>query len=149
LAAVASLSATVAEPYLPLKTGKPVPILLMLSTEDTIVPWEGGSLGTLSAESESFGKLLSGAKSVQFWVDNNHSGKVEHVTKLPDRDIHDETRVTETAYGHGKSEVLFYQLDGGGHSWPGGEQYLPDLVIGPVCRDINGNEVIWNFFKRH
>ena len=28
-------------------------------------------------------------------------------------------------------------------------QYLPERLIGRVCRDINGTEVIWEFFQSH
>jgi polyhydroxybutyrate depolymerase len=38
---------------------------------------------------------------------------------------------------------------GGGHSLPGGAQYLPRLVIGPMSHDINGLAVIFDFFARH
>jgi polyhydroxybutyrate depolymerase len=40
-------------------------------------------------------------------------------------------------------------MEGGGHTWPGGHQYLPAWIIGKTSRDIDANEVIWNFFKKH
>ena len=40
-------------------------------------------------------------------------------------------------------------VDGGGHTWPGGHQYLPEWIIGKTSRDIDANEVIWDFFKKH
>ena len=45
-------------------------------------------------------------------------------------------------------EVALYTIDRGGHSWPGGPQYLPQAVIGRVNRDIDASWVIWDFFKR-
>ena len=38
---------------------------------------------------------------------------------------------------------------GGGHTWPGGLQYLPESVIGKTSREFNASEVIWQFFKAH
>ncbi len=45
--------------------------------------------------------------------------------------------------------MVAYTIDGGGHTWPGGEQYAPELVVGETCRDFDANEVIWDFFSRH
>jgi polyhydroxybutyrate depolymerase len=38
---------------------------------------------------------------------------------------------------------------GGGHTWPGGSQYLPKFVIGPVTRDFSASERAWQFFVDH
>jgi len=40
-----------------------------------------------------------------------------------------------------------YRVDGGGHTIPGGTQYLPKRIIGPLCRDDDGIRVIWEFFE--
>ncbi|MCX6008557.1 MAG: hypothetical protein NTW48_00675 [Chloroflexi bacterium] len=47
------------------------------------------------------------------------------------------------------AEVVLYAIEGGGHTWPGGLQYLPELVIGKTSREFNASEVIWQFFKEH
>jgi polyhydroxybutyrate depolymerase len=39
------------------------------------------------------------------------------------------------------------RVDGGGHTWPGGAQYLPVAWIGHTNRDIDATETIWRFFK--
>jgi polyhydroxybutyrate depolymerase len=59
--------------------------------------------------------------------------------------------VTRKVYGNGiqGTEVILYSVDGGGHTWPGGFQYLPAWLIGKTSRDIDANEVIWEFFKKH
>jgi polyhydroxybutyrate depolymerase len=45
--------------------------------------------------------------------------------------------------------VVFYQIDSGGHTWPGGKQYLPASVIGPTTRALDGSEAIAKFFLAH
>lgn len=40
-------------------------------------------------------------------------------------------------------------VEGGGHTWPGGTQYLPKAVVGTVCRDIDATREIFDFFARH
>jgi polyhydroxybutyrate depolymerase len=42
-------------------------------------------------------------------------------------DVH---RFTNSACAGG-SAAVFMQVDGGGHTWPGGTQYLPNAIIGP------------------
>ena len=76
---------------------------------------------------------------------------VSVVTEEPDRDPHDGTRVKCTRYVNESdgTEVILYAVEGGGHTWPGGFQYLPAWIIGKTSRDIDANEVIWAFFKRH
>ena len=44
-------------------------------------------------------------------------------------------------------KVILYEIMGGGHTWPGGSQYLPEWIVGIVSKDINAGEVIWDFFE--
>ncbi len=126
----------------------PLPILIILGTEDSLVPWGGGELhfGPLK-----LGKAISINETVSYWVKRNgcalNSGKVY----LPDKDPKDGTRVWMERHSHcrGGAEVVFYGIDGGGHTWPGGYQYLPERIIGRTSRDINADQVIWNFFAEH
>jgi polyhydroxybutyrate depolymerase len=46
------------------------------------------------------------------------------------------------------AEVDFYIIDGGGHSWPGGDP-LPEWIVGHTNDDINATLTMWNFFKAH
>lgn len=44
--------------------------------------------------------------------------------------------------------MVLVRVEGGGHTWPNGAQYLDKRWIAPVCRDF-GTELIWEFFKSH
>ena len=44
-------------------------------------------------------------------------------------------------------KVILYTIDGGGHTWPGGLQYLPERIIGKTSKDLDANQLIWDFFK--
>jgi polyhydroxybutyrate depolymerase len=70
---------------------------------------------------------------------------------LPDLDQNDGCTVMRFTYGKGKdgTELVLDRIKGGGHTWPGGPQYLPERLVGHVCRDIDGAAVIWEFFKAH
>ncbi len=45
-------------------------------------------------------------------------------------------------------EVGFCLVEGMGHTYPGGSQYLPEDLVGPVTHDISFDQ-IWDFLKRH
>lgn len=128
---------------------RPVPVLLMPGTEDPLVPWAGGDLGFRGGR--KFGRVLSASETVAAWTALNRCAASPAVTMEPDRDPQDGTRVRREAYGPcGEgSEVVLYAVDGGGHTWPGGQQYLPESVIGRTSRDIDANEVLWTFFRKH
>ncbi len=149
IAAVATVAASVSKTFLDLKVS-PVPILMLLGTKDPLVPWSGGQIGGRLLE-KGRGEVVTGRESLKFWLNHNKNKSEPIRTEIPDRDPGDRCRVTVEKYGApgGNNEVVLYEIDGGGHTWPAGQQYLPKAIIGPVCCDFNGNEVIWNFFEKH
>jgi polyhydroxybutyrate depolymerase len=44
------------------------------------------------------------------------------------------------------ADVVFYRIDGGGHSWPGASA---DVPLGSTTRTIDANELIVDFFEAH
>lgn len=128
----------------------PVSVLAINNVNDPLVPYEGGNIYT-SIRRLNLGKVLSVNESINFWVNHDHCSSLAVVTEEPDLDPKDGTRVTRKEYINGidGTEVILYSVDGGGHTWPGGFQYLPSWIIGKTSRDINASEVIWSFFKKH
>jgi polyhydroxybutyrate depolymerase len=128
---------------------RPVSVLAINNTNDPLVPFEGGYI--YGIRKINLGKVLSVNESIEFWVWQNRCSVIPVVTEEPDIDPEDGTRVTSKQYVNGieGTEVILYAVDGGGHTWPGGVQYLPARVIGKTCRDFDANEVIWSFFKKH
>lgn len=124
---------------------RPISVLIINNTYDRLVPWNGGPIAG------GRGTGLSVAESVKFWVIHNNCSPSPTITELPDTDPQDGTRVQRAVYGQGKdgTEVVLYAIEGGGHTWPGGYQYLSEILIGKTSRDIDANEIIWNFFKNH
>lgn len=128
----------------------PVSVLAINNTDDPLVPYEGGEIYGHFHRTK-LGKVLSVDESVGFWVNHNMCSATPVVSEQPDRDPKDGTTVTLKQYLNGQegSEVILYEVHGGGHTWPGGTQYLPVWLIGKTSRDIDANEVIWLFFKKH
>jgi polyhydroxybutyrate depolymerase len=140
-------------PYLLLNKcspSEPVSVLAINNVNDPLVPFEGGEIFG-HFHRVRLGKVLSVNESIEFWVNRNMCSISGVIIEEPDRDPKDGTRVKRTEYLNGinGTEVILYSVEGGGHTWPGGFQYLPAWIIGKTSRDIDANEVIWSFFKRH
>ncbi|MEI6050002.1 MAG: PHB depolymerase family esterase [Bacteroidota bacterium] len=128
----------------------PVSVLAINNVNDPLVPFDGGEISG-HFHRVKLGKVLSVNESINFWVNRNKCSISPLVTEEPDRAPNDGTRVLRKEYNNGinGTHVVLYSIDGGGHTWPGGFQYLPVWVIGKTSRDINASEVIWSFFKTH
>jgi polyhydroxybutyrate depolymerase len=50
--------------------------------------------------------------------------------------------------GKDGSEVVFCRVEGMGHTWPSGSQYLPVRLVGKVSTDISFDQM-WDFLQRH
>jgi len=151
VAAIAPVDGNIPDPLL-WKDGpyEPVSVLAINNVNDPLVPFVGGEI-IGNFRKVKLGKVLSTDDSIALWVKRNSCSPEPVVTEEPDRDPNDGTRVIRKEYPDGNkgSEVILYVIEGGGHTWPGGLQYLPSWRIGRTSRDIDANEVIWNFFKRH
>ena len=127
------------------KPARALPVLVIHGTEDPIVPWAGGAV----AGFEEFGKVLSARETAGFWAANNRCGDGGVIAAEPDRDPKDGTRVKLEVFAScpAGAAVKLAAIEGGGHTWPGGYQYLPERFIGRTSQDVDANMLIWNFFK--
>ncbi len=125
---------------------EPVSVFIMQGTADPIVPFAGGEV-----EPGQRGRIIPTDRAAALWVEKNGCTLQSASAYLPDTDPNDGCRVQATRWsgGRGGSEVLYYKIEGGGHTWPGGAQYLPKRLIGPVCHDFEASEAIWEFFEKH
>ncbi|UCF31848.1 MAG: dienelactone hydrolase family protein [bacterium] len=130
------------------RPARPLPILMINGSEDGLVPWEGGHV---RFGRRRIGTILSVPETLSRWVRNNGCLGPVQETDLPDADPGDKTRITRYDYTgcrDGK-EVSLLEVNGGGHTWPGGFQYAPRAIVGRTSRDMDAAEVIWDFFSRH
>jgi polyhydroxybutyrate depolymerase len=125
-----------------------VSVLAINGTKDPLVPFEGGSIHLLMAKR---GLCRSTRETIDWWVKTDGCAAEPVVTMDPDNDPDDGTRVRREVHAGGRdgSEVILLEIQDGGHTWPGGVQYAPELLIGRTCRDIDANQEIWAFFARH
>ncbi len=76
-------------------------------------------------------------------------GGMVHVSKIPDFVPTDGTRIERhkaTGCAEG-TKVELFAVEGAGHTWPSGWQYLPKHMIGPTSQDINAATAAWRFFQ--
>ena len=123
--------------YLPGCGGStPVAITAFMGTDDPVVPFNGGKVNCCG------GAVLGSApKAMADWA--QHDGCAAAPTE--DR-LGTEVRRQTWAGCGGASAVVFYIIDGGGHTWPGS---IPLPRLGLTTQQIKASDTIWDFFKAH
>ena len=147
IAAIAPVVGGIAVPFDErFRPAQPVSVLILQGTDDPLVPFGGGDV----AWGER-GKIISTADTVEKWVKFDGCGRMPRTGTVADSDPGDGCRADWSDWSSCRdgTEITLYTLNGAGHTWPGGAQYLPQRLIGKVCRDIDATEIIWNFFRRH
>lgn len=139
IAAVASVTGSMTEPTISsCDPQRPVPIMEIHGTADEVVPYLG------------FDELPPTVPDVvEFWVNNNGCDKFDFIEEdLPDLVVSDSSTVTLRHYNlcAQDTEVLFYTINNGGHTWPGA---LAVPSLGNTNKDINASLLIWEFLNRH
>lgn len=127
------------------KPSAPISAAMVYGTLDPLVPYAGGAVRS------SPGHVLSADASLRLWATVNGCEGTASVSEIPDRPPDDGTHTRVLTYSNCRegSEVRLYSVEGGGHTWPGGRQYLGEGVIGKTSRDFVASEVLWQFFRQH
>jgi polyhydroxybutyrate depolymerase len=129
---------------------RPTPLLLANGTKDPLMRWDGGRIAGNRGETRSV------ADTIAWWLKaNGANSKPATVTQVPDRDPADDCIITRADFAAkaGGAPVVTYTMQGGGHSLPSIKYKLPDnwgvrRFIGPVCRDAEGVDLVWNFVSQ-
>jgi len=127
-----------------------VPLMMLNGTQDPLIQWSGGEIAGKR------GHTMAIEPMVQWWRDLYGLADVRAVTEsLPDRDPSDGCRIQVSRWATdsaGSAPIVFYRVEGGGHALPSIHHPLKlgpiaRRLIGPVCRDAEGAELAWDFFK--
>lgn len=119
-------------------------IAIINGTDDPLVPYDGGRIKVGKRERD---EVMSTDATVEYWRSRNECA-AESIEEIIDT-RRDRMQVRKTAWrACDLTPVVLFRIEGGGHTWPSGRQYLPRLVVGRVKRDIDGAEAVWSFFSQ-
>ena len=148
VAAVAAVTASLGIVHIDANPKKPVGVLVMNGTKDPLIPYNGGMVKLFGVDR---GEILSTEATVDWWAKRNNCRDTGDARHKPDTSQIDSTRVMvqKRSDCDDQVEVVLYKIEGGGHTWPRGIQYLPERAIGKVSHDIDAAADIFTFLSRH
>lgn len=116
---------------------RPVPVIAFHGTDDPVVPYGGGTLFVAPTP------FPSTEGWVAAWGGRNGCAPAPVTASVT-------THVRTISYGGcaAGSEVVLYKIEGGGHTWPGGED-LPEIIAGYTTHEIDATRLMWAFFEKH
>jgi polyhydroxybutyrate depolymerase len=133
---------------------------LVIGTADRTTPYEGGPLTRrglsgrlLRRRAARHGELpgediVVGADALMInWAGANGITTAPAIQELdmPPGDL----PVTRKAWSKpGARPVALYRVDGGGHGWPGGHQFLPARVVGPISKNLDATGLLLDMAER-
>ncbi len=116
---------------------RPVPAIIFHGTADPIVPFEGGT-------SESFDVPFPNITEwVQYMAEKHGCERIPKT--IPTKGEVYGNHFTDCVRN---ADVDYYIIDGGGHSWPGGNP-LSKWIDRHTNDDINATQTMWKFFIAH
>ena len=118
-------------------------------TDDEFEPYEGGDRPVLSdlsiATNPNFEPSVPAR--VASWAAHNGCDPTS-IRKQISEQVSTLTFGCASPCSVSRTSVVFYEIDGGEHTWPG--RVVPGYSwLGAVTTDIEANELIWTFFKEH
>jgi polyhydroxybutyrate depolymerase len=144
IAAIAPVAGGLAEPVRPgFHPARPVSALIVNGTEDPLVPYDGGAV------SRTHGRVTGAEETARLWAEADGCRRDAAPEAPTTADGGCRTRRSRWTAGREGSEVVLDTIEGGGHTWPGGPQYLPRLLIGRACPQPDATKEIWEFFRAH
>lgn len=124
-AAIGAVAGTL--PFADCSLEKPMPVLHFHGTSDTIVPYNG------------YAGVDGAPATMEKWAEFNNCGQTE--VYFEEGDVSCERWLDCDA------EVRLCTIDGGGHTWPGGNDFTFGF-LGPVTDDISASDHFWEFFSQ-
>ena len=119
---------------------KPMPMLFIMGTDDKLVPYDGYYDSTYMID-----QLLSAEKTVEFFAaswgarGNNHHERVME---------NEEYSIIKNAYPQEEENVVFYSIEGGGHTWPGGPLSQASSLTGKVAGQLDATKILFDHLTK-
>ena len=130
---------------------RPVPVMSFHGTGDPIVPYAGGPVGferrgARPAAVTARGSCVGAEELALDWARlAGHDARptVERLAPAgPGLAV-----VRLTWQGPGGPPIVLHRIEGAGHVWPGGPQYLPARVIGKAAPGLDATGILLGWFR--
>jgi polyhydroxybutyrate depolymerase len=127
--------------------GGPLPILEIHGSADRYARYDGepprGPL-TRAVLRRPAGRSVGVEAWARLWLARNGAKGAPIVESIPP-----DTTIRRWNGESPASDVVFYRVEGAGHTWPGAAFPLPRLLFGPTCHTFSATEVSWAFLSAH
>lgn len=122
------------------KLSRPLPLLLIWGTADPVNPMAGGMVPRSGKQ-----EYRPAAESVwRSWATMlGCTGEAQ--TLLSQNGV--KTRAFKNCTG--KAEATFITIEGMGHTWAGGVEFLPERIVGKTSNALDATDTIWAFFSQY
>lgn len=124
----------------------PVPLLHIHGSADPCWEWDG-TVGDICS-GQLPGRFISVDESMEAWAGFNGCTGGPDTAPLDDA-ADDGLTSTRATWSGCAADTALIRVEGGGHSWPGGEAYLSERLIGPVTMDFSASREAWAFLEGH
>jgi polyhydroxybutyrate depolymerase len=116
---------------------RPAPLVAFHGTADRQTPYHGGKVWLAPRPFPDVPEWT------ERWAAKNKCSPVPEETRLAADVTRREYRGCADNAG-----VVFYTIEGGGHTWPGGPPF-PEWLLGKTTQNVDATREMWAFFSRH
>ena len=132
-----------------------VQVVAFHGTADPLVPYGGGPIGMLGRLAQrravrdprfaGRGTAVGIEAVAREWAAANGCPPEPEVERLATPA--DDLRLVQLTWrSPGRPSVTLFRIEGGGHTWPGGGQYLPARVVGARSKSLDASNVLLDAF---
>lgn len=118
-------------------------LALIDGTADPVVPWGGGEVKVFARH---HGAVIGAERTfAQFSAAAGCRGEAAGPPLAATPDDGTRARARRALRCAAGADVRLYEIDGGGHGWPGGLRYAREWLIGKVSRALDATDVVADF----
>ena len=137
VAAVGSVAGAYSYPLEQCIPSRPMPVIAFHGDADAIVPYLGGGYAAYNVT------FLPTPDWVSWWAEHNQCAASNDVAQASEID---RTDYQDCALG---ADVVFYTIQGGGHTWPGDPSSTDSAEWGYTTHQNDATRLMWEFFNTH
>lgn len=137
VAAVGSVAGAYSYPLEQCAPSRPIPVIAFHGDADAIVPYHGGGYGGYNIS------FLPAPSWAVWWAEHNQCAASKAVAQASEINRTDYQDCSQGA------EVVFYTIQGGGHTWPGDPSSTDSPEWGYTTHQIDATRLMWEFFNAH